>query len=66
MSILGQRNLDPETDIMNKFLDPEADMICQLLDPETDMRYQFLFLSHTHWLYGREDFIKKNKIGWCD
>ena len=48
MSILGQRNLDPETDIMNKFLDPEADMICQLLDPETDMRYQFIFLSHTH------------------
>ena len=65
MSILGQRNLDPETDIMNKFLDPEADMICQLLDPETDMRYQFLFLSHTRWLYGREE-LYQNKIGWCD
>ena len=34
---LDQKNLDPETVIMDQFLDPENDIMDQFLDPETDI-----------------------------
>ena len=34
---MDQRNLDPETVIMDQFLDPETDKMYQFLDPETDI-----------------------------
>ena len=39
--LLDQKNLDPETDIIDQFLNPETDIKHQFLDPETDIFVNF-------------------------